>query len=187
MPVSTIRKGSACVADRIGNDLRIDRIDELSVVLLKISGHTLDSARDKSKLAGPLEVSGGDPRRLWLGPDRWLLVSDTMTPDVIIDSCNKALAGIVHNAVDYSAGLAVFRIIGQQARTLLASGTGVDLRPDRFPIGRCCRTRLAQIAAVITAEAADQYDVYVDRSYETYLANWFAESSSICFSYRNLG
>ena len=54
--------------------------------MLKMSGNTLDSARDKSKLAGPLEVSGGDPRRLWLGPDRWLLVSGTMTPGVIIDS-----------------------------------------------------------------------------------------------------
>ncbi len=38
---------------------------------------------------------------------------------------------------------------------------------------------------MIVADAPEIYDVYVDRNYETYLANWLAESSSIFFSYRN--
>jgi sarcosine oxidase subunit gamma len=160
-----------------------DRIENRSIVSLKISRSSLDPARERLQLAGSLQASGSDPQSLWLGPDRWLLVSDTMAPDVIVDSCKQALVGITHNAVDYSAGLAVFRLTGPEARQLLATGTGVDLRPTKFPTNSCCRTKLAQVAVVIVATAPQVLEVYVDRSLETYLADWIAESSSIYFSY----
>ncbi|MDH4125725.1 MAG: hypothetical protein OEW64_09305 [Gammaproteobacteria bacterium] len=160
-----------------------DRIEMRSIVSLKVARQSVDRARACMHLAEPLRACGSDPQSLWLGPDRWLLVSDTTTAAVIIDSCQRALAGILHNAVDYSSGLAVFRLAGVGARQLLATGTGIDLRPASFAAGSCCRTRLAQVAAVIVAAHAEVFEVYVDRSYETYLANWMAESSSICFSY----
>ena len=37
----------------------------------------------------------------------------------------------------------------------------------------------AQIAAVITAENREQFDIYVDRSYEVYLGEWLKDSLSI--------
>ena len=172
------------MVDRAGNELSVERVDNVSIVLLKVTRTAIDSAREKLQLAMPLEVEGSDPRSLWLGPDRWLLVSDSTSPDTIITSCTRALAGILHNAVDYSAALAAFRLTGPEARQLLATGTGIDLRSGKFPVDSCCRTRLAQIAAVIVAEAPETYNVYVDRSYETYLADWLAESASIYFSYR---
>ncbi len=159
------------------------QIDDQAIVLLKVSTSAIDSAREKLQLARPLEATGSDPRSLWLSPDRWALISDTKSPDEIIDSCTQALQGIVHNAVDYSSGLAGMRLAGPQAAQLLATGTAVDLRSDKFPVGSCCRTCLAQVAAVIVAAAPGIFDVYVDRSYETYLDDWFAESSSILASY----
>jgi heterotetrameric sarcosine oxidase gamma subunit len=105
----------------------------------------------------------------------------------MIDSCKQALAGILHNAVDYSAGLAVLRLTGSGTRQLLATGTGADLRSGHFPVNSCCRTRLAQVAAVIVVGNRDIFDVYVDRSYESYMTHWLAESSSICFSYLGTG
>jgi len=173
------------VPDRIGNQVSIERIDNRSIVSLKVSRSSLDSARERLRLAAPVSVSGTDTRSLWLGTDRWLLVSNSATPDVIIDSCKQALAGIHYNAVDYSAALAVFRLAGPAAARLLATGTGVDLRPGQFTVDTCCRTRFAQIAAVIVAESSGQFGVYVDRSYETYLSDWLAESSSICSSFAN--
>jgi sarcosine oxidase subunit gamma len=136
------------------------------------------------RLAGSLQASGDDPRSLWLGPDRWLLVSDTITPERMLEMCARELAGIVHNAVDYSAALAVFRLTGPAARELLATGTGTDLRPIKFPVNSCCRTRLAQVAVVIVADAPQVFDIYIDRSYQAYLAKWIRESSSIYCSYR---
>ncbi len=171
------------MADQIGSDVRIDRVTGLSIVSLKVSRNQLDSARKTLQLAKPLEVAGDDPRSLWLGPDRWLLVSDTVTADTVIVSCTRGLAGILHNAVDYSSGLAVLRVAGRRAPLLLATGTGIDLRPARFPAGTCCRTRLGQVATVIVSEAPDVFDLYVDRSYETYLTDWLAESASIYTSY----
>ncbi len=160
-----------------------DRIEKRSIVALKVARNSIDAARECMNLAGPLQASGSEPRSLWLGPDRWLLVSDTTAAGVIIDSCEQALAGVLHNAVDYSAGLAVFRLAGCGARQLLATGTGIDLRPDSFLPGSCCRTRLAQVAAVITVDASENFEIYVDRSYGAFLSHWLAESSSIYSSY----
>ena len=173
------------MAERRSNEVSFERIDDLSIVSLKVARSSLDRARERLGLPGPLSVGAGDPQSLWLGPDRWLLVSDSKKPVELMDSCGDALSDVLHNAVDYSSGLSVMRVAGPGARWLLASGTGFDLRPQRFATGSCCRTRLAQIAAVIVAAAAERFDVYVDRSYETYLTSWLAESSSICHSYMN--
>ena len=179
MPAFMIRTGSACVAEQHNSGVSVDRIENLSIVSLKVSSKSLESARNKLQLASPTSVTGSDLRSLWFGPDRWLLVSNAMTPDSIITNCKETLTEILHNAVDYSAGLEVLRIIGPNARQLLVSGSGIDIRPEKFPIGTCCRTRLAQIAAVIAAGTPEQFDVYVDRSYGTYLNDWLTDASSI--------
>ncbi len=162
------------------SSVSIERIDELSIVSLKVSRKSLESARDKLQLAQPLRVADGDPQSLWLGPDRWLLVSDSMAADAIVRNCEETLAGTLHNAVDNSAGLTVFRISGPGARDLLASGCGIDFRTQHLPAGTCCRTQLAQIAAVIVADTREQFDVYVDRSYASYLSDWLGDAASIC-------
>ena len=157
----------------------IERIDDLSIVSLKVSSKSLDSAIDGLQLAAPLHASGSDPRSLWIGPDRWLIVSSSMSAASLVEKCEEALANVLHNAVDNSAGLAVFRIVGPGVRDLLAAGCGLDFRDEKFLVGKCCRTRFAQIAAVIAAENPEQFDIYVDRSYEKYLSDWLSDSLSI--------
>jgi sarcosine oxidase subunit gamma len=168
------------VADQYDSGVSVERIENLSIVSLKVSRKSLESARNRLQLALPSSAAGGDPRSLWLGPDQWLLVSNSTTPDSIIKNCKEALAEILHSAVDYSAGLTALRIVGPNAGQLLATGSGIDFRPEKFPIHTCCRTRLAQIAAVIVAEAPEQFDIYIDRSYGTYLTDWLTDASSIC-------
>ena len=167
------------MAEQGNNGVSIERIENLSIVSLKVSSKSLASARDRLQLASPVSASGNDPRSLWFGPDRWLLVSSSMSADSLVKKCQEALADVLHNAVDNSAGLAVFRVAGPGARDLLAADCGLDFRPEKFPVGSCCRTRLAQIAAIITAEGPEQFDIYVDRSYEYYLDEWLRDSLSI--------
>jgi len=167
------------VAERGNNGVSIERIENLSIVSLKVSSKSIDSARDKLQLASPISAISNDPRSLWFGPDRWLLVSSSMSAESIVKKCEETLADVLHNAVDNSAGLAVFRIVGPGARDLLAADCGLDFRPEKFPVGMCCRTRLAQIAAVIAAEGPEQFDIYVDCSYEAYLGEWLRDSLSI--------
>ena len=161
------------------NNVSIDRIGNPSIVSLRVSRKMLDGARDNLQLASPSRTSNGDPRSLWIGPDHWLLVSNSMTPASIVSNCKESLGETLYNAVDYSAGLSVLRINGANARELLATGSGLDFRAENFPIVTCSRTRFAQIAAIIVSEGPEQFDIYVDRSYGTYLNDWLADSSSI--------
>ncbi len=167
------------MAEQGNNGVSIERIENLSIVSLKVSSKSIDSARDRLQLASPVSARGNDPRSLWFGPDRWLLVSSSMSADSLVKKCQEALADVLHNAVDNSAGLAVYRVAGPGARDLLAADCGLDFRSEKFPVGNCCRTRLAQIAAIIAAEGPEQFDIYVDRSYEAYLDEWLRDSLSI--------
>lgn len=176
-----IQMGSACVADKYDGDVSIECIDILSIVSLKVAINSADTAGEKLPLASSGTASSGDPQSLWLGPDRWLLVSDSITPDSIIRKCNDSLGEILHNAVDYSAGLTVMRVAGPDSWCLLAAGSSVDFRREKFPVLSCCRTRLANVAAVIVAASPLCFDLYVDRSYGTYLNEWLCDSSQIDF------
>jgi heterotetrameric sarcosine oxidase gamma subunit len=177
-----IRMGSACVAEQFNTGVSIERIENLSIVSLKVSSKSIECATDRLQLASPINASSNDPRSLWFGPDRWLLVSSSMSAESMVQKCEETLADALHNVVDNSAGLAVFRVAGPGARDLLAADCGLDFRPQEFPVGTCCRTRLAQIAAIIAAEGPEQFDIYVDRSYEAYFGDWLRDSLSIAAS-----
>ena len=174
-----IRMGSACVAEQGINGVSIERIENLSIVSLKVSRKSIDIARERLALASPLTATKSESKCLWLGPDRWLFVSESITVESLINKCQETLADVLYNAVDNSAGLAVFRVVGPGVRELLASDCGLDFRIEKYPVGNCCRTRLAQIAAIIAAEGPEQFDIYVDRSYEAYLGEWLRDSLSI--------
>ena len=124
------------MAEQSNNGVSIERIEDLSIISLKVSRKSPDYARDKLQLASPLCIAGRDPRSIWLGPYQWLLVSSSTTADSIVKNCEEALAGILYNAVDYSAALTVFRIVDPDAGQMLASGSGIDFRPEKFPVGR---------------------------------------------------
>ena len=170
-----IRMGNACVAEQFNSAVRIDRLENLSIVSLKVSRKSCDVARERL-------ATESEPKCLWHGPDRCLIVSDSTTADSLLNKCQETLADVLHHAVDNSAGLAVFRLVGPGARDLLAAGCGLDFRTGKFPVGTCCRTRLAHIGAVIAAEGPEQFDIYVDRSYDAYLGDWLRDSLSIATS-----
>lgn len=167
------------MVDERNNALAVERLDDLAIVSLRVSHDASGTATEQLGLARSGVVSGSNPQSLWIGPGRWLLVSRSGSIDTVISSCEQTLTDCVYNAVDYSSALAVFRVSGKIAEQVLASGTGVDLRPEHFPADSCCRTKLAQIAAIVVAVSERQFDVYVDRSYEGYITSWLAETLAI--------
>lgn len=158
-------------------DVYIERLKGRSVVSLRVARTSADTARRSLQLAPPLTaMENGAVVSLWLGPDRWLLVSEGVPADRIVARCEEALAGTVRSAVDQSAAFAVFRLTGSRMRSVLAAGCGVDLRPHFFAAGAVCRCRLALVAAVLVAVDADAIEVYVDRSHGDYLRKWLNDS-----------
>lgn len=118
----------------------------------------------------------GDPQRLWIGPDQWLLASTTQTADSLIALCARALVGVRHHAVDASAAFDRIVLRGEAARTLLAMGCGLDLRA--LDPGACVRTRLARIPTVIVSRDLRSVELLVDRSHGGYLARWFVRAAT---------
>ena len=72
------------MAEQNNSGVGIERIQNLSIVSLKVSSKSLESARDRLKLASPVSFSDGAPRSLWFGPDRWLLVSSSISADSLV-------------------------------------------------------------------------------------------------------
>ena len=154
------------------------RANDRASVSLRVSAVDADFASQALSLAAPLCACTDSLSSLWLGPEHWLLVSEIRSPDSLIEECHEALSNRVFNAVDYSSALTIFKIGGTGARDILASGSGLDFRPDSFAKGKCCRTRLAGIGATVHADGDSCFEIYIDRSYEEYLESWLGEAST---------
>ncbi len=139
-----------------------------------------DAARvaQAMSLPAPMCWTGEDPALLWVGPDQWLILSDAQTADELIFDCAARLQSVLHHAVDASAGIACVVVEGVSARVLLGMASGVDFHPRAFGVGRCVRTRFANVSALIRAVAPDGFELYVDRSVTDYLERWFAHASA---------
>jgi heterotetrameric sarcosine oxidase gamma subunit len=123
-----------------------------------------------------LQLGNDGATSLWIGPDQALLISDDIAAAQLVESCQRALHGMLHHAVDVSAAFACAALRGRHARSLLAMGTGVDCTHEKLQPSHCRRTRFARIAVVLHAVAADQFDLYYDRTYQHYLEQWFAHA-----------
>lgn len=160
------------------DSLQLERIEQHTIVSLKVAKAAIPEAREALQLAAPLRMTESSRRvSLWIAPNHWLLMSQEYRARELIEHCSEALSGTLHNAVDYSSALAGLRLKGNGVRDLLACGTAVDLRQDQFVPGTCVRTRLAQIPALVVARRADIFEIWSDRTFETWLCAWFTEVS----------
>lgn len=122
-------------------------------------------------LAGPLRV-------LCLAPGEWLLVSDEQSPASISERLAAGLAAQGGVLTDTTDGLAVVSVRGPLAREVLSKGCGLDFHPAALPVGRCARTRFAQMFVIVEhVENGSAYRLYVARSYVRYLTDWIADAA----------
>ena len=108
----------------------------------------------------------------WLGPDQWLLTSDTKPAKDIIRHIDSTLTGQLFAATDMSSSYVCFSLKGLAARMLLAMGCGIDMHKSAFTTGQCVRTHFANVLLFIVAVDDDNFDLYTDRSHARYLRDW---------------
>ena len=150
-----------------------------SIVQVRVGMSDSDWAAKVLKLpAKPLHWRGRDPHSIWLGPDQWLVTSDSKSAEKLITFINRALSERLHAATDTSAALTCFELSGHASRTILTMGCGLDLDPRSFAQGHCARTKFACVPLLIVATKKDVYDLYVDRSLSLYLQKWVASAIS---------
>ena len=122
--------------------------------------------------------TAGEHRVYWLGPDEWLIVTSGEGAAGLAGELAEAMAGF-HAAINDVSGASVaLRVSGVDARTVLAKGCTLDLRPRAFGPGRCARTGLAKATVLLSApDDASGYTIIVPRSFSDYLCRWLAHAA----------
>jgi sarcosine oxidase subunit gamma len=108
---------------------------------------------------------------LWLGPDEWLVVSETDAADEVVRDLDPHPAGRRAMVVDVSAARAVVDLAGPDRLDLLAAGCGLDLHPRAWRGGMCAQTLLAN-TAVLLQQRDDATRVFVRPSFAGHLVSW---------------
>lgn len=158
-----------------GFDLK--QIKGRSIVRLRVRPGKAGAAGKTLQL--PLQAlrwQDGEQASHWLGPDQWLLTSDTKSAKDMISHIDIALSEQLYAATDMSSSNACFALNGPAARMVLAMGCGIDMHKGEFRTGQCVRTNFASVPLFIVAIDEDSFMLYVDRSYSRYLRDWIAQS-----------
>lgn len=156
---------------------QVRQINGRALVHLRVRPAGVDAASEALQLPAALHWQGQDPVACWLGPDQWLLASDTQPAVTLIGKVNGALSAQLHAVTDWSSGYACIELKGSAARTVLAMGCGVDMHPQAFKAGQCVRTLFAGVSLLIVAVSANGFELYLERSLAGYFETWLAAAS----------
>ncbi|MGH8636402.1 MAG: sarcosine oxidase subunit gamma [Burkholderiales bacterium] len=161
------RPGRACIDLRgVATNLRFVRAVE-SVTDLRLP---LEPGTSASGLLASI---------LWLGPDEWLVRSDTQSGEGLTASLSAALRGIDSAVVDVSHARIVYAVGGSNARAVLAKGCPLDLHERVFPAGGCAQTLLAKVPILVhRASAEPTFEIHVARSFRDYAWAWLQAAAS---------
>lgn len=109
--------------------------------------------------------AGGETLALWLGPERYLVLSPAGRTPAASALLGQALTPDRAGIVQLDHARTIVRLSGRNARDVLAKGCLIDIHPSALPAGACAQTALFHINALIHAAAADTFDLYVARSH----------------------
>jgi sarcosine oxidase subunit gamma len=112
---------------------------------------------------------------LWLGPDEWLVVTDT-DPVALTDQLAAAVGEEPGLAVDVSANRTALELTGPSARAVLEKGCPLDLHPRTFAPGRAVTTTLARIPVLLWQTGETSYRLLPRSSFADYVARWLLDA-----------
>lgn len=115
----------------------------------------------------------------WLGPDEWMLVSQTEAAELEA-ALRQVLSGHI-SIVDVSGGQTLINLRGADSalQTVLKKSSVYDFatwpRADK-DAGRCAQTTFAKATALISNKSDGSFDVIVRRSFADYIARWLLDA-----------
>jgi sarcosine oxidase subunit gamma len=108
---------------------------------------------------------------LWLGPDEWLLLSDSTD----IAALNQALQDHPAALVDVSHRTLFFKLSGPHAARTINCGCPLDLDLTPFPVGMCTRTILGKAEIILWRTGVEEFQIGVWRSFAAYVRGLLEE------------
>ncbi len=172
-----IRAG-AVTGDR---QVRLTELPFLTMISVRVDPGSPAAAAVEGALGAHLprscgQVTADGPHHvLWLGPDEWLVVSETAPSDLhgaLTDAVGDAHAAVV----DVSANRTLLELSGPSARCVLEKGCPVDLHPRAFEDGRAVMTTLARIPLLLWQTGPDTYRLLPRSSFAQYVACWLLDA-----------
>ena len=126
----------------------------------------------------PRTAEGDGANFLWAGPERWLVASPALAPDVLVASLRACAEGLA-SICDQSDGRIVLRVSGPSAADALARGFPIDLHPAVFKPGDTAITTVAHVACQIwRLDDAPTYDIAVPASFAASFRRWLAGATA---------
>jgi len=116
---------------------------------------------------------------LWLGPQKWLIISDPDRLGEIQRQLKTALSTIPNLLSDVSDARTGIEVSGSLARVLMAKLCALDLDSDSFGPGLCAQTVLVRVPLLIhQVDDLPTYHLYVDRSVARYAWDWLSDAAN---------
>lgn len=152
-------------------NLRVDPASEAADRVEKALGAPLPRQCGQTAASGPHTV-------VWLGPDEWLVLSQTESTAVAAE-LRDALAGAPGSVVDVSANRTTLELSGPAARQVLDKGCPLDLHPRAFGPGQAVSTTVGPVAVLLwQVDDAPTYRLFPRSSFADYLARWLIDAMS---------
>jgi len=129
----------------------------------------------------PSFVTGPDISFVGLGPQSWLVVSETDARSFYA-SFRSLVTGMA-SISDQSGGYTVFRVGGTAIRETLAKGFPIDLDGSVFKSGDAASTIVSHIGATIwrrddASDGTACFEISLFRSFAQSFWDWFSESAA---------
>jgi sarcosine oxidase subunit gamma len=153
----------------------------LTMVAVRVTPGSAACQRMALVLGAPLPTacgqtsSAGAHTALWLGPDEWIVVSQS-DPCPLVSGLIEALADERGVVVDVSSNRTVLELHGPAARRVLEKGCPVDLHPRAFGAGRAVSTTLGPVPLVLWQTGASAYRLLPRTSFADYTARWLLDA-----------
>ena len=114
---------------------------------------------------------------LWLGPAEWLLIvpesdEDRIASELSYDAVNDWAVAII-----VSDHYSIITIQGSETTEVLAQACGIDIHPQKFSIGQCCRCAFARTTAIVRPlDSQGTYELILESSYVQYAEHWLSRA-----------
>lgn len=177
-PLTGIAKA---IAPSLESQVRLEELPYRAMVNLRLDAQA--EATHVNLLNASLQINlptkanttsqGSGPRCLWLGPDEWLVSSDTQTGPEVVASLSETLGNTHHSAKDLSDNYTTLRLSGAKAREVLSKLTALDVHQRIFTTGQCAQTVMAKSNVILDmiSDGAEGpcFDISLRRSFAAYL------------------
>jgi len=115
---------------------------------------------------------------LWLGPEKWLIISDPDRLGEIQQQLKTSLSTIPSLLADVSDARTGIEVSGTLARALMAKVCALDLDSDSFGPGLCAQSLLVRVPLLVyQVDDLPTYHLYVDRSVARYAWDWLSDAA----------